>query len=62
MLYTNGAIPVPEGPELGIEVDVDRIRWRAGLYRELGDRFFDRDPSRQDWFSLVPNDPCAEPE
>ncbi|MHB1957182.1 MAG: enolase C-terminal domain-like protein [Sulfobacillus sp.] len=62
MLYTNGAIPVPEGPGLGVEVDADKIRQYAELYRELGGYSYDRDPSRPGWFPLVPNDRWAEPE
>ncbi len=62
LLYKNGAIAVPDGPGLGVEVDPDKVREYAELYRELGGYPYDRDPTRPDWFSLVPNDRWADPE
>ena len=60
--YTHGAIAVPDGPGLGVEVDPDKIRQYAELYRELGGYPYDRDPTRPDWFPLVPNDRWADPQ
>ena len=60
--YRNGAIRVPDGPGLGVEVDPDKIRQYAELYRELGGYPYDRDPTRPDWFALVPNERWADPE
>ncbi|MFD0618616.1 enolase C-terminal domain-like protein [Paenibacillus sp. GCM10027629] len=59
MQYENGSIRVPEGPGLGIEVDREKIKQYAELYRELGGYTYDRDPLRAGWFPLVPNDRWA---
>jgi len=61
MPYVNGAIRVPDGPGLGIEVDRDKVREYAELYRELGGYPYDRDPARPDWFPLIPNSRWAVP-
>ena len=61
MSYVNGAIRVPDGPGLGIEVDRDKVREYAELYRELGGYPYDRDPARPDWFPLIPNSRWAVP-
>ena len=55
MRYENGAIRVPDAPGLGIELDRDRLDTYAALYRKLGGYPYDRDPTRPDWFSRVPN-------
>lgn len=59
--YENGAIRVPNGPGLGIEVSPDKIRQYAELYREFGGYPYDRDPSRPGWFPLIPNTRWANP-
>jgi glucarate dehydratase len=61
LVYENGAIKVPEKPGLGVEVSRDKIRQYAELYRELGGYAYDRDPSRPEWFPLIPNDRWAAP-
>lgn len=60
MKYENGAIRVPEGPGLGIEVDRDKIKQYNELYRELGGYTYDRDPMRPGWFPILPNDRWAK--
>ena len=60
--YQNGAIAVPSGPGLGVEVDPERLRRYNALYRELGNYPYDRDPVRPDWYPLVPNTRWADPE
>lgn len=60
LVYQDGAIRVPEGPGLGIEIDGDKLRQYAELYKELGNYPYDRDPTRPDWFPLVPNDRWAK--
>jgi glucarate dehydratase len=60
MAYKNGAIKVPDGPGLGIQVDRDKVAQYAELYRELGGYPYDRDPVRPDWFPLIPNDRWAD--
>ncbi len=59
--YSNGNMAVPEGPGLGVEVDPDKIREYAELYRELGGYPYDRDPTRPEWFPLLPNERWADP-
>src|ERR1700730_16925356 len=61
MVYENGAIRVPEGPGLGIELNRDKLAQYAELYRELGGYPYDRDPTRPEWFPLVPNVRWANP-
>lgn len=48
MKYVNGAIQVPDGPGLGIQVNHDKVRQYAELYRELGGYPYDKDPGRPD--------------
>jgi glucarate dehydratase len=59
MKYTDGAIPVPTGPGLGVELDPDRMEQYAAYYRETGNYTYDRDPKRPGWFPLIPNDRWA---
>jgi glucarate dehydratase len=56
MRYEHGAIAVPTGPGLGVELDRAKLDHYAALYRELGSYAYDRDPGRPDWYPLVPND------
>lgn len=62
LAYRDGAIAVPEGPGLGVELDPERVGRYAELYRKLGGYPYDRDPLRPDWFALVPNTDWADPE
>ena len=55
MGYENGAIRVPDAPGLGVELDRDKLDTYAALYRKLGGYPYDRDPTRPEWFSRVPN-------
>ncbi len=59
--YDSGAIAVPDGPGLGVELDHDKVAEYAELFRELGDYPYDRDPSRPDWYPLLPNTDWADP-
>ncbi|MBD2847433.1 mandelate racemase [Paenibacillus sp. IB182496] len=61
LAYEDGAIRVPDGPGLGVEVDRDKLRQYAELYREHGGYPYDRDPSRPDWYALVPGGKWADP-
>ncbi len=54
--YQNGAIRVPDGPGLGVQLDREKLAEYAALYQELGGYAYDRDPGRPDWYPLVPND------
>ncbi|KAB0622429.1 enolase C-terminal domain-like protein [Castellaniella defragrans] len=62
MQYRGGRIEVPTGPGLGVELDRDKLREYAELYKELGGYPYDRDPQRPGWFPLIPNTRWADPE
>ncbi|MGW1341718.1 enolase C-terminal domain-like protein [Kribbella sp. NPDC002412] len=59
--YDGGAIAVPDGPGLGVELDRDKLAEYAELFRELGPYPYDRDPARPDWYPLLPNTDWADP-
>lgn len=61
MKYVNGAIQVPDGPGLGIQVDREKVRQYAELFRELGGYAYDKDPVRPGWYPIVPNERWADP-
>ena len=61
MRYENGAIHVPSGTGLGVELDRDKLGRYADLYKSLGGYPYDRDPARPDWFPLMPNTSWADP-
>jgi glucarate dehydratase len=60
--YENGAIAVPTGPGLGIELDREKLRQYGELYKELGNYPYDQDPERPGWMPIVPNDRWANPQ
>jgi glucarate dehydratase len=60
--YEDGAIRVPEGPGLGVQLDHDRVDRYAAAYRRLGGYAYDRDPARPGWFATVPNSTWADHE
>jgi glucarate dehydratase len=59
--YADGAIAVPDGPGLGVELDRDKLAEYAELFRELGSYPYDRDPARPGWYPLLPNTDWADP-
>ncbi len=59
--YRNGAMAVPQGPGLGVEVDRDKLKHYAEEYVRFGGYAYDRDPMRPDWYPLLPNDRWADP-
>lgn len=61
MRYRDGAIAVPDGPGLGVELDDDRMGRYAELYRQLGGYAYDRDPARPAWFAVLPGQEYATP-
>ena len=62
MRYVDGAIAVPTGPGLGVELDRDKLARYAEYYRKVGGYTYDRDPTRPDWYSIVPESRFASPD
>lgn len=61
MRYVDGAIALPDGPGLGVELDRDKLARYAEYYREVGGYTYDRDPTRPDWYAHVPETRWADP-
>jgi glucarate dehydratase len=59
--YENGAIAVPTGPGLGVQLDRDKLAEYQELYRRLGSYPYDQDPMRPGWTPTIPNDRWADP-
>jgi glucarate dehydratase len=59
--YQNGAIAVPDGPGLGVQLDRDKLAVYAEMYRRLGSYPYDQDPLRPGWTPIIPNDRWADP-
>ncbi|WP_374619064.1 enolase C-terminal domain-like protein [Devosia sp.] len=59
--YENGEIAVPKGPGLGVELDRDKLLRYAEYYREVGGYTYDRDPTRPDWYGILPEQRWADP-
>jgi len=54
MKYKDGAIKVPQGPGLGVELDRDKLKQYQEYYKQVGGYPYDRDPMRKDWYSILP--------
>jgi glucarate dehydratase len=56
MQYVEGAISVPAGPGLGVELDEDRMGRYEELFRKEGDYYarFHEDNRRPEWFPINP--------
>lgn len=61
MRYEGGAIAVPGGPGLGVELDRDRVAEYSELFSQLGGYQYDRDPARPGWFATTPGTRYAVP-
>jgi len=61
MRYEGGAIRVPDGPGLGVELDRAKLAEYAALYKKLGGYPYDQDPGRPGWAPLTPNTSWADP-
>jgi len=59
--YCGGAIAVPTGPGLGVQLDRAKLAEYHELFRRLGPYPYDRDPLRPDWAPLIPNQRWADP-
>lgn len=53
MIYQDGAIKLPEGPGLGVEIDDDKLKQYQESFKETGGYSYDRDIGRPDWFSIT---------
>ncbi|MFO1036676.1 MAG: enolase C-terminal domain-like protein [Geminicoccaceae bacterium] len=60
--YSGGAMPVPDGPGLGVALDPDRVARYAEAFKRHGGYRYDRDPARPDWYGLSPNENWADPK
>jgi len=60
--YSDGEIPLPIGPGLGVTLDRDKLAEYSELYEKLGGYPYDRDPERPGWYSTAPNRRYAEPK
>ena len=56
MRYVDGAIAVPDGPGLGVDLDRDKVGEYADAFRRLGGYPYDRDPTRPGWFAIAPGE------
>ncbi|SLN62649.1 enolase C-terminal domain-like protein [Pseudooctadecabacter jejudonensis] len=61
MTYENGAIAVPKGPGLGVEVNRDKLAEYAEHFKSVGGYAYDRDPGRPDWYAVMPERNYADP-
>ena len=59
--YKDGAIALPSGPGLGVEVDADKLAQYAEHYQAVGGYAYDRDPARPEWYSVFPERRYADP-
>ncbi|QBJ78940.1 enolase C-terminal domain-like protein [Aquitalea sp. USM4] len=59
--YQNGAITLPSGPGLGVEVCPDKLAQYAEHYRSVGGYAYDRDPGRPGWYGILPERRWADP-
>lgn len=59
--YEEGAISVPRGPGLGVELDHDKVEEYSELYKRLGGYPYDQDPLRPGWTPTIPNHRWADP-
>lgn len=54
LVYRDGAIQVPSGPGLGVELDPDKMARCAERYRRQGDAVEFFDPHRPNWIPHLP--------
>lgn len=59
--YQDGAIALPQGPGLGVEVCRDKLAQYAEHYRSVGGYAYDRDPGRPGWYGILPERRWADP-
>ncbi|MFI5398053.1 MAG: enolase C-terminal domain-like protein [Candidatus Binatia bacterium] len=54
MEYRDGALRVPDGPGLGVEIDEERLKDAARRYELEGGLSFPLDPKRPEWYQKFP--------
>lgn len=59
--YKGGAIEVPKGPGLGVQLDCEKLRAYHEMFLRLGNYPYDQDPLRPGWTPVLPNDRWADP-
>ncbi len=59
--YEGGTIKVPDGPGLGVKLNVDKLEEYSELYKRLGNYPYDQDPLRPGWTPTIPNNRWADP-
>lgn len=58
--YEDGAIRVPGGPGLGVEIDEDKLALYEEAYKKEGQYNYNRDPGRPSWVMTIPGFSYAE--
>ena len=55
MQYVDGAIQVPTGPGLGVELDEEKMAKYEKYYEKMGDYYarYHQDPRRPEWYPIV---------
>jgi glucarate dehydratase len=59
---TDGEFALPDAPGLGVELEREKLERYAELYKELGGYPYDRDPTRPEWYSIMPERRYANPK
>ncbi|MCW5969802.1 MAG: hypothetical protein KIT57_14945 [Blastocatellales bacterium] len=59
--YKDGAIEVPKGPGLGVQLDREKLCEYHEMFLRLGNYPYDQDPLRPGWTPVLPNDRWADP-
>lgn len=59
--YVDGAIALPTGPGLLVEIDREKVAEYAEHYARVGGYMYDRDPGRPDWYAIWPEQNWTDP-
>jgi glucarate dehydratase len=54
LTYNKGNLSVPQGPGLGVELDVARVAQYHEAYNRLGTYAYTGDPQRPGWVPMIP--------
>jgi len=57
----DGAMDVPAGPGLGVELDADKVARYRELYEREGPYAYVGDPRRPSWVPMIPEQDWPEP-